>query len=472
MVDLVGIYTRVSTQEQTEGYSIGEQEERARRFCEAMNWTVYEVYTDPGFSGGNTDRPALQKMIRDIKSGRISRVIVYKLDRLSRSQKDTLILIEDVFLANGVDFVSMTENLDTSTAFGRAIIGILAAFAQLERENIKERMNLGINARRRSGRWHGSGLPPIGYDYTDGELRINEFEAMQIREAFELSASGIRPNTITKTFNEKGYSTKYGEWSSGALRQILRNILYTGKLKLKDEIIEGIHEPIISEDLFNRVQTFLDQCSESHEKNRMRSGKATTYLGGFIVCGRCGAKYSKRISRNRKGYRYELFACNSRTKANPYVVKDPECKNKTWRLEELTELVFNEIRGLALDPDRIEKVEPPEDHSELIREEIKKLENQSSRLLDLYTVGDFPLDVLKEKVREVNEKKEKLETELLRIEKERKKRTDKDAARAVISSFSDILDTGDFDEIRAAIGALIDKIVIDGEDVTIHWKFI
>ena len=140
----VALYPRVSTQEQAkEGYSIGEQIERLTDYCKAMRWEVYKIYTDPGYSGGNTDRPGLQEMIKDVEAGLIDKVVVYKLDRLSRSQLDTLYLIEKVFLANGTDFVSMSENFDTSTPFGRAMIGILAVFAQLEREQIKERMGMG-----------------------------------------------------------------------------------------------------------------------------------------------------------------------------------------------------------------------------------------------------------------------------------------------------------------------------------------
>ena len=148
----VALLARVSTQEQAiNGHSIGEQIERMHKYCDAMGWTVYKEYTDAGYSGANTDRPALQRMIRDIKAGKINKVLVYKLDRLSRSQKDTLYLIEDVFLANNTDFVSMSENFDTSTPFGRAMIGILAVFAQLEREQIKERMQMGKEARAKEG---------------------------------------------------------------------------------------------------------------------------------------------------------------------------------------------------------------------------------------------------------------------------------------------------------------------------------
>ena len=132
-------YVRVSTDNQLENYSIEEQTDRLQAYCRARDITITEFYTDGGYSGGSINRPALQQMLKDIRSGEINLVIVYKLDRLSRSQKDTLTLIEDHFLANHVDFISVSENFDTSTPFGRAMIGILSVFAQLEKEQITER---------------------------------------------------------------------------------------------------------------------------------------------------------------------------------------------------------------------------------------------------------------------------------------------------------------------------------------------
>lgn len=120
----VVIYVRVSTTEQaTEGYSIGEQTERLKMYCEAMGWEIVDIFVDPGYSGGDTNRPGLTSMIKTVETTDVDKVVVYKLDRLSRSQKDTLFLIEDVFLKNNTDFVSMNENFDTSTPFGRAMIG-------------------------------------------------------------------------------------------------------------------------------------------------------------------------------------------------------------------------------------------------------------------------------------------------------------------------------------------------------------
>jgi site-specific DNA recombinase len=150
----VALYIRVSTLEQAEhGYSLQEQEQRLKDYCSAKDWTIKKIYKDGGYSGGSLDRPAMQQLIKDCK--KYNMILVYKLDRLSRSQKDTMYLIEDVFLANGVQFTSMSENFDTSTPLGMAMIGILSVFAQLERAQIKERMRMGQTARAKKVMWCG-----------------------------------------------------------------------------------------------------------------------------------------------------------------------------------------------------------------------------------------------------------------------------------------------------------------------------
>ena len=141
----------------------------------SQGWSDYELYADPGFSGKNLERPAIKKLIKDCEDGKIDTVLVFKLDRLSRSQKDTLYLIEEVFNNNEVGFISVRESFDTTTPFGKAMIGILSVFAQLERETILERTRLGLKKRAEDGYWRGGGKTPFVYDYdkTTGELTIN-----------------------------------------------------------------------------------------------------------------------------------------------------------------------------------------------------------------------------------------------------------------------------------------------------------
>lgn len=477
---IVGLYPRVSTQEQArDGYSIGEQTERLNKYCEAMGWKVYKTYTDAGYSGGNTDRPALQEMIRDVKAGKLDKVVVYKLDRLSRSQLDTLYLIEKVFLSHGCDFVSMNENFDTSTPFGRAMIGILAVFAQLEREQIKERMMMGKEARAKEGKFHGSRYSPFGYDYIDGELVQNDYETVQIRKLFELAQAGLSPYSIAAKMNDNGYIRRDGiEWNDRNVRRSLHNKTYIGYIKHHDEWIGGIHEAIIDQSQFYEVQNILNVRSEQHKKHNRRAGKATTYLGGFLYCAKCGAKYAKNTTSGKpkpdgSRYRYSFFGCNSRTKRQKHLIKDVNCKNKNWKIDVLTDAVFAEIRKLALDPEYINEIQTIEVNSDIpvIEQEIAKLDEQLSRLMDLYTLGNMPVDVLQDKIHALNENKTKLQNELQRLELEQKDIMSKKDALKLVSSFEAVLDGGDFDAIRHVIAGLIERIEIDGDEFTIHWNF-
>ena len=467
----VALYGRVSTAEQAlNGYSVGEQLERMRDYCKAMDWDIYKEYVDAGFSGANMERPALQQMIRDIKAKRIDKVLVYKLDRLSRSQKDTLELIEDVFLANGCDFVSMSENFDTSTPLGRAMIGILAVFAQLEREQIKERMLMGKEARAKEGLFP-SGKSPIGYDYIDGKLVINPFERLQIERIFHEYLTGKSPRKIASDLTASGFSHKYGKWQADTIRYLLKRRTYTGVIKHRDTYLKGEHEPIIDEELFEQVQAEIDRRSEDYFKHNRRQGKASSYLGGFLVCSHCGAKYSKVSQRDKKGnkeYIYTYYKCNSRSKRSPHLIHDPDCKNRTWRVDELDSIIFGEIRKLATDKSYISQLEEAEDdRPSIIKAQMDSLDEQLTRLMDLYSIGDIPMDILQDKIHDLNDQRMKLEAELDSIsEKVSKKET-----LHLAESFGDVLDEGDFDTIRAVISGLIDFIELDGDDITIHWKF-
>lgn len=483
--DIVDLYVRVSSNEQaTEGYSIGEQESRLRTYCEAMRWTINKVHIDPGYSGGNTDRPALKELIKDVESGQINRVVVYKLDRLSRSQLDTLYLIDKVFLANNVDFVSMNENFDTGTPFGRAMIGLLAVFAQLEREQIKERTTMGKEARAKEGKWGGGSSEPIGYDYNiaTGELEVNEYEKLQILEAVDLFFKGTPLRTICNTFTEKGYtyrgrSGKPNRWDPKRLKYVFANKIYLGYIRHHDEWFKGSHPPILDEETHNKLVKMLEDRTKMYEKHTRRCFGQTTYLGGLLYCKHCGAKYSKNTWPTRKGEKHTFYVCYSRSNKMSKMVKDPNCKNKNWRMEELDDIVLGEIKKLALDPEYYHTLQnekrakaDPEDKITLIKNEIEKLNTQISRFMDLYGLGQIPIEQITDKITSLNEQRSALERELESICDTEELMTEEDVAD-VVASFDEVLSRGDLNEIRMVIEALIDHVELENDDVYIHWKF-
>lgn len=471
----VALYPRVSSAEQVnEGYSIGEQTERLEKYCDAMGWTVYKVYTDPGYSGGSLNRPGLQALIKDVKAGKIDKVLVYKLDRLSRSQKDTLYLIEDVFLANNTDFVSMSENFDTSSPFGIAMIGILAVFAQLDRAQIKERLIMGREARAKNGLYSASNNILIGYDYIDGLLQVNPYEKMLVNEVFDLFITGTPIRTIVTILNDRGLNHHFGEWNDQTVKRLLANRHYIGEVKYRKIWYPGVHTPIVDIGKFNKAQEILKQRRESYQSHN----STKSYLGGLLWCGRCGARYHHKSAPPRlDGTRLKKYMCYSRSKRMAKMIMDPNCKNTSYPADVLEEEVFNQIRKLALDPDYLDEIreergETGEDKISLIQKEIENLSELISGYMDLYPLKKLTLQEVEAKIEPLADRREKLEDELADLlDEEDDSPLSSEEALELVRSFDDILERGNFDEIRNTLAALIERIEIDGDTLRIHWNF-
>lgn len=472
----IGIYIRVSTQEQNKnGYSISEQQDRLIKYCEAKGWTVIRVYTDGGYSGANTDRPALQDLIRDAKEGRFDAVLVYKLDRLSRSQRDTLELIEEVFLPSGVDFVSMTENFDTSTPFGMAMVGLLSVFAQLERAQTRERVLVGLEGRAKDGKWHGSKYTPVGYDYKNGELVINEYEAMLVREAYEQFNNRVPIYRICKEFREKGFKHHYGYWSVSPLKKVLQNKVYLGYINHGDEVYKGKHDPIIDEETFERAQRIFEERDKANP-NHKNAFKYTSALAGLLECKHCGARYCKQPGRMKvNGIRTNHYKCYSRSKKTKALIKDPNCMNKIWNMDVLDELIFKEVNKLGVDPSYVERIMSMNDNEidheriETINARIEEISEQISRFTDLYSIGQLDINEIKQKIEPLTSERDLLRKELDTMNNVSSATVEE--TYEIAQSFGEILEKGDLDEIRFVLDELIEKIVLDDENITIHWTF-
>ena len=475
----VALYVRVSTQEQAkEGYSIGEQTDRLTKYAQAHDWVIFNTYVDAGFSGANMERPALKQMLADVKKGGIDKVIVYKLDRLSRSQKDTLSIIEDQLLKNNCDFESMTEKFDTSTAFGKAMVGILAVFAQLEREQIKERLTMGLDARVKEGKWRGGAVVPFGYDYDPqlGYLIINEYNSLIVKEIFEQFASGKNIRRIQADLNEKGFMIHNGKCSTYAIRYVLANKTYIGYLRNKDTWKKGLHEPIIDEETFNKCQQRLEANREKDRQKTPGNYSAgcrihVTALGGLLYCKQCGARFSKVITSHKGNHKY-VYECYSRHKKVTSMIKDPNCKNKIWQIKDLDEIIFNEINKLAIDPDYIQSLLPETNNEDKaikgLNKRINEINGQISKLMDLYSLGSLTIDEIGNKIEPLKVEQEKLNEELTKIKTP--KLSDKEVIK-IAKSFKQILKKGELEDIRSVIEALIDYIEIDNDDIFIHWNF-
>ena len=323
---ITALYIRVSTDAQAEeGYSIEAQQDMLMGYCKSKQIEKYEFYIDGGFSGSNIERPEITRLIEDIKQKKIRAVVVYKLDRLSRSQKDTLFLIEDVLNPNGTEFVSLNENLDTSTSIGRAMLGIMSAFAQLERETIRERTRMGMKKRVESGLWMGGGKIPFGFDYdkAEGKLKPNK-DAEKVKKIYELYISGYSPGYIAAAMG-----LKYDK----LIVQILRRKLNFGAIEYKGEVYENCHEPIISREVYDKAMEAMER------RSRVKLPTTPYLLTGLLYCGICGAK----LRYQKWGKSGTKIVCYSRQKSKDYLVKDPQCTLPYFDSEEIEGYILKDI---------------------------------------------------------------------------------------------------------------------------------
>jgi site-specific DNA recombinase len=312
------IYTRKSSEEGLEqGFnSLDAQREACAAFItsqKAEGWTaIKEHYDDGGFSGGNTDRPGLRRLMDDIQAGKVSIVVVYKIDRLTRSLMDFAKLVE-VFDQHGVTFVSVTQSFNTTTSMGRLTLNVLLSFAQFEREVTGERIRDKIAASKKKGMWMG-GSRPTGYDIKDKQLIINIEEADLIRLLFQkytelgcvrrlkryLDFEGIRSK---HWISRKGRTHGGASFSKGILYQILKNPVYAGKVRHKEKVYDGQHQAIISYDLWEAVQQKLADGSVSEKGKKKPAVTGNLLKGKLFDCE--GNLYSPVFtSRGAKQYRY------------------------------------------------------------------------------------------------------------------------------------------------------------------------
>jgi site-specific DNA recombinase len=397
-------------------------------------------------------------------------VLVYKLDRLSRSQKDVLYLVEDVFDKHGIYFSSMTENFDTSTPFGKAILGILAVFAQLEREQIRERTMMGKQARAEEGKWGGGSTVPTGYDYVNGELVINEFEAMQIKEIAKMFLDNVPLRRIATICDEKGYVTKHGEWDAKGIRRVLSNKLYLGYMKYHNKYYKGTHTPILDQETHDKIMLLMNARAEQYGTSYK---PYTTLLGGILYCKHCGGKYAKRPNTNGTLW----YSCYSRNKSMKKMIKDPNCKNKNYKVIELDAEIISCITQLSIDPAFVEQIrhEKPknnvEDKRKTISAEIEKILSQISNMMNLYSLNKMPIELIDKEISTLNNKRVALEKELDSL---KAPEIDEDEMTIEqIQSLANLINDENLtlEDKRNIVQSLIYYIEIDNEDVIIHWKF-
>jgi len=450
----IALYIRVSTDKQREeGYSLEIQEERLRAYVKSMDkFAKVVLYKDDGFSGGSLDRPAIQQLIRDAKARQITHVVVLKLDRISRSQKDTLYLIEDVFIPNNVALISVQESFNTNTPFGRATIGMLSVFAQLERENIYERTRAGMLKRVEQGYWPGGATPPLGYDYDPSKgILVPNADADKVRYLFEQYISGASLFHIIDDIGIMSASHAY---------KILTRKTYIGLIVYNGIEYQGLHEPIISSETYDLANRYLKQKANGHLVTQTNH-----LLSGLFVCGVCGARmrYQKW---NKNEWR---VMCYSKFKSNPYLVKAPNCDNEYLDSRIVEQGVLDCLFAAADKDSTLMPLDTPSHVSllDILTQRYNQVIQKMRRLCDLYS--SQPSDVLKEMIDEAERTRRDLKKRTSQEKKNMK--ADHKAFRPEQNlSLRDQWDQLDFPQKRMIVTKVIKSITITHGRVKVCFK--
>jgi len=313
------VYCRVSSDERLdqEFNSIDAQKEAGHAYVASQRsegWiSIADDYDDPGFSGGNTERPGLKRLLADIGRGLVDIVVVYKIDRLTRSLADFSKMVE-VFERHDVSFVSVTQQFNTTTSMGRLMLNVLLSFAQFEREVTGERIRDKIAAAKRKGMWMG-GVPTLGYDVENRLLVINETEAAVVRRIFEEmltigSPTQIAANLTAEGITTKAWTTQEGQIRTGTqidkkyLHKLLRNRIFLGEISHKGKWFPGVHQAIIDSGLWDRVHAVLAKDSHGRSVETKIRSRTDALLRGLLYAPSGERMYPTYSRKNGRKYHY------------------------------------------------------------------------------------------------------------------------------------------------------------------------
>lgn len=440
---IVAVYCRVSTTEQAEeGYSIEEQERLLIKYCEDNGYAVFKVYSDRGISGKSIKaRPAMKEMLRDADNKKFDMVITWKINRIARNTLE-LLQIVDLLEKNNIAFKSYSENFETETPMGKFSLQMMGAVGELERGTIAQNVKMGMLARAREGRWNGNVV--MGYDLKpienstnkkrkDTELVINPKEAEVVRTIFKMYSEGNGYKAIVGYLNKYGHTTKRGNsFAVSSVKDILNNPVYIGKIRYNvlqnwsekrrkhknpnPILVDGIHEPIIEQELWDKVQNMLE--SSKGKPSRIYDGEFP--LTGILRCPECGAGMvimrSTRTKKDGTKRRLEYYCCGNWKNRGTAV-----CHSNAIRADKANEYVFGKLSEL-LSNDKLVKdivsninstrkamVDPSKDELEKIAKELDKIESKKKKLFEAYEEEIINKEDFKARVAELKEREKVLQ---------------------------------------------------------------
>lgn len=469
---IVAIYCRKSSEEglDREFNSLDAQRQACEQFVASQReegWVASpERYDDGGFSGGNTERPALQRLLADVEAGKIQVIAVYKLDRLSRSLTDFVGLLQKLD-AKQVAFVSVTQHFNTATPMGRLMLNILICFAQFERENTIERIRDKVAATKRMGRWCG-GNPVLGYDVAPGGRRlvVNEQEAAQVRAIFDLyrehrSLMATLEQLEKRRWHNKAWTTTAGKQAGGSpfrkstLARLLGSLVYTGRIRYRGTIYAAEHPAIIDLAVFEEVQRQL--ASQARSGGAEKRTKHHALLRGLLTCAPCGCRMTSCWSRRgSKVYTYYTRARSRERGAS-------SCPMPNLPAAEIERLVVAEIAAICRDPVLVDRViaEAGARHDAVIAEITTRLAEAEKHLATAAVTARKHTDddVKQGACRQAEAQAAALRSELA-VAQRGDPRTPQ--ARAVLTSFEPVWAELSPAERITLLRSLVEQIAVDG----------
>ena len=468
----VGIWIRVSTEDQAKGDSPEHHEERARMYAQAKEWNVKEVYHLEGISGKSVmEHPEAKRMLRDIESGHITGLIFSKLARLARNTKE-LLDFSDYFRKYDADLISLQESIDTSSPAGRLFYTLISAMAQWEREEIADRVKASVPIRAKLGKPLG-GEAPFGYAWKDKQLVINEKEAPIRKLMYELFVEHKRKGTVAKELNNRGYRTRkgakfsdttIGRWLKDPIAKGVRRVNYSTQtangieMKSQDEWIFVPSPVIVSEELWDNCNNILME----QERKRVVPKKTIHLFSGLLHCG-CGHKMYARKSAKK-------YICTN-------------CKSKIL-IDDMEEIFQEQLKEFVFSKDQIQEHLSDSEHTMKEKEQLlatmqseaKILQRRLNNLLELYDSGEMPKDgfgkhytPLYEQLKQIEDEVPKLQGEIdyLKVQFDSKEQI-LDDAKSLYDYWGDLSQQ----DKRSIIEVVTNSIIIDGDEITINLSYL
>jgi len=475
----VGLYIRVSTDRQAEGESLEEQENELRKHCVYKGYRIHKLYVESGKSGGNINRPEYQKLLGDIQARNLDAVVVKKLDRLSRSLLDFESLMVTLQTHN-VEFISLREQFDTTTAMGKAMLRIALVFAQLEREQTSERISDVMTYRASKGLYNG-GVTPFGYACISKEWHPDKREKPIIEFIFKTFIDTRSTVTTTTHLNRDGIKTRKNlMWDCRRVLEILKNPVYIGSRKWKGQLFPDTHTPIISTRIFEQAQELL--------KSRTTPKPSCAPFQGLLICGDCLSPMTPSYSLNRTKCRYYYYRCTGQSKHGKPIKR---CTIKSISFAEIETRMANAFERLG-HPDHLKVIENRViKHNQSIeaqtalleaeidqhKQQLTKIKDRQDQFLDsliLPNLTTVDRKRINSKLEELDIEAKQLQTVILKKEFEHhQKNNDLFNLMAIKHSISECihLDSSDPAEYRQSLQRLIETTTVYPSRLTIQFRW-